>query len=46
MMNSSLYALMTYGITALISLAVVGIIVIINRLMGGNSDSASEQEAD
>lgn len=45
-MNSIAYALMTYGLTALISLAVVGLIVIINKLMGGNSVSGNEQEAD
>lgn len=45
-MNSITYAFMSYGLTALISLAVVGIIVIINKLMDGNSDSGQEQEAD
>jgi hypothetical protein len=45
-MNSITYALMTYGLTALISLAVVGLIVIINKLMGGNSSAGNEQEAD
>ena len=45
-MNSFAYALMAYGLTIVISLAVVGIIVIINRLMGGNSLSANEQETD
>lgn len=45
-MNSITYAFMSYGLTALISLAVVGLIVIINKLMGGNSDSGQEQEAD
>ncbi len=44
-MDSITYAFMAYGLTALISLAVVGLIVIINRLMG-NSQSDSEQEAD
>jgi hypothetical protein len=44
-MNSITYAFMTYGLTALISLAVVGLIVIINKLMSGNSDSDNEQEA-
>jgi hypothetical protein len=44
-MNSIAYALMAYGLTALISLAVVGLIVVINRLMG-KSDSGNEQEAD
>ncbi len=42
-MDSIAYAFMAYGLTALISLAVVGLIVIINRLMG-NSDN--EQETD
>jgi hypothetical protein len=45
-MNSIAYALMTYGLTALISLAVVGLIVIINSLMGGNSDTGNELEVD
>jgi hypothetical protein len=45
-MNSITYALMTYGLTALISLAVVGLIVIINKLMGGNSSAGNGQEAD
>jgi hypothetical protein len=45
-MNSITYALMSYGLTAVISLAVVGLIVIINRLMGGNSPVGDEQEAD
>ena len=45
-MNSITYAFMTYGLTALISLAVVGLIVIINKLMDGNSNSGQEQEAD
>jgi hypothetical protein len=44
-MNSIVYAFMAYGLTALISLAVVGLIVIINRLMG-NSDSDNMQETD
>lgn len=44
-MNSIAYACMAYGLTALISLAMVALIVIINNLMGG-SDSGSEQEAD
>ena len=45
-MNSIAYALMAYGLTALISLAVVGLIVIINKLMGGDSAFGDEQEAD
>lgn len=45
-MNSFTYAIMTYGLTALISLAVVALIVIINKLMGGNPSPGSEQEAD
>lgn len=45
-MNSITYALMAYGLTALISLSVVGLIVIINLLMGGNTQSDSEQEID
>lgn len=38
-MNSITYAFMTYALTAVISLAVVGLIVLINKLMGGNSTS-------
>jgi hypothetical protein len=45
-MNGTMYTLMTYGLTAMISLAVVGLIVIINKLMGGNSDTDNEQETD
>jgi len=45
-MNSIAYACMAYGLTALISLAVVGLIVIINKLMGGNSPDGDELEAD
>lgn len=45
-MNSLDYALMTYGLTAVISLAVVGLIVLINNLMGRTSSPGSEQEAD
>lgn len=45
-MNSLTYALMTYGLTALISLAVVGLIVVINSLMGRTSHPGSEQETD
>jgi hypothetical protein len=33
-MNAITYALMAYGLTAAISLAVVGLIVLINKLMG------------
>jgi len=45
-MNSIAYSLMAYGLTALISLSVVGIVVLVNSLMGGNSSSDDEQEAD
>ena len=45
-MNGVAYSFMAYGLTALISLAVVGLIVIINLLMGGNSLPDNEQEAD
>jgi hypothetical protein len=45
-MNSITYALMAYVLTALISLAVVGLIVVINKLMGGSSSPGSQQEAD
>jgi len=34
-MNVVLYALMAYGLTAVISLAVVAIIVVIGKVMGG-----------
>ncbi len=45
-MNSIAYAFMAYGLTAFISLAVVGLIVIINKLMGGDSSAGNEQGAD
>jgi len=45
-MNSIEYAFMAYGLTASISLAVVGLIVIINKLMDRDSSSGNEQEAD
>jgi hypothetical protein len=45
-MNSIVYALMTYGLTALISLAMVGLIVIINNLMRGNDTLNAEQETE
>lgn len=45
-MNSFMYVFLSYGLTALISMAVVGLIVIINGLMGGNSHPGDEQEAD
>lgn len=45
-MNSIAYAFMAYGLTAMISLAVVGLIVVINKLMGGNISPGDEQEAD
>jgi hypothetical protein len=45
-MNSIAYACMAYGLTAVISLAVVGLIVIINKLMGGNAPAGDELEAD
>jgi hypothetical protein len=45
-MNSIAYAFMAYGLTATISLAVVGLIVVINKVMGGNSSPGNEQETD
>lgn len=45
-MNSILYAAMAYGLTAVISLAMVGIIVVVNNLMGGNDASADDMETD
>jgi hypothetical protein len=44
-MNSIAYACMAYGLTALISLLMVALIVVINNMMGGK-DSGSEQETD
>jgi len=45
-MNSIEYAFMAYGLTALISLLVVGLIVIVNKLMGGDTSIDTEQETD
>jgi len=45
-MNSFLYALLSYGLTALISVGVVGLIVVINNLMGGKPQAGTGQEAD
>jgi hypothetical protein len=39
------YALMSYGLMAAISLAVVGIIVGISKLTGGSGGSAEEDKA-
>lgn len=44
-MNGITYALMTYALTAVISLAVVGLIVLINKLMAGDSPDDNEQGA-
>ncbi len=43
-MNGLTYALMAYGLTAAISLAVVGLILFINRIMRDRTPTASEQE--
>lgn len=37
------YALMTYGLTAVISFAVVAIIVVIGKFMGKNSEETEEE---
>lgn len=44
-MNIVLYALMTYGLTALISLAVVAIIVVIGKVMS-RPGKKEEESAD
>ena len=41
-MNTIVYAAMAYGLTALISLVMVGIIVLVNNLMKGNDEAAEE----
>ncbi len=43
-MNALTYALMAYGLTAAISLAIVGLIVFINRVMRDRTPTTSEQE--
>ena len=43
-MNSIVYAVMAYGLTAIISLSMVGIIVLVNKLM--SNGSADEQEVE
>lgn len=45
-MNSFVYAAMAYGLTAIISLAMVGIIVLVNSLMGNGDAATDEQEVD
>lgn len=35
-MNIVLYTLMTYGVTAIVSLAVIAIVVVIGKVMGKN----------
>lgn len=37
---------MAYGLTAIISLAMVGIIVLVNSLMGNGDAATDEQEVD
>ena len=44
-MNSFIYAAMAYGLTAIISLAMVGIIVLVNSLMG-NGDAAMDEQGE
>jgi len=41
-MNPIVYATMAYGLTALISLVMVGIIVLVNSLMKGSDEAAEE----
>lgn len=43
-MNIFLYALMTYGLTAVISFAVIGIVVLVGKLM--SKPEAEEEEAE
>lgn len=45
-MNSFVYAVMAYGLTAIISLSMVGIIVLVNNLMSNGSASTDEQEVE
>lgn len=40
-MNIVLYTLMTYGVTAAISLCVVAIVVLIGKVMGKNGEGTS-----
>ena len=44
-MNSFIYDAMAYGLTAIISLAMVGIIVLVNSLMG-NGDVAMDEQGE
>lgn len=41
-MNPFIYALFTYGLTAVLSFLVIGIIVLINRLMSGSGENKEE----
>ena len=43
-MNPILYALFAYTLTVVISLFVVGIIVLINRVMSGSGDDTAKKE--
>lgn len=45
-MNSFVYAFMAYGLTAVISLSMVGIIVLLNNLMSNGDASLDEQEVE
>ena len=41
-MNVLLYALMTYGVTAAISLAVIAIVLLINKILSRTADKEDE----
>lgn len=41
-MNIVMYAGMTYGLTAIISLVVIALIVVMNKFLGGNSQENKE----
>ena len=45
-MNSFVYAIMAYGLTAIISLVMVGIIVLVNKLMSNGDASMDGQEVE
>ncbi len=42
-MGINLYVLMTYGLTAVISFAVIGVIVGLNKLMNGKDSEKHER---
>lgn len=42
-MSVGVYALFTYGLTAVISLLVIGVIVVLNKLLGSKPDKKAEE---